>query len=118
MTTVQGLTLWGEIHSSGLWCMLRPLFKCGTCGANRVFCFGLKLSTQCVVLEVSCEYPCADQFLPMTSPELPGRSYKVIFHWLLPVQDLEARGRGHPVNQGQIPQALSLEQLSKRPREF
>lgn len=53
--------------------------------------------------------------LPVTGLGLPGSSYKAMCNWLLPVLDLETCGGGLTVNQGQLPLAVGLGQLSKMP---
>lgn len=39
------------------------------------------------------------ELLLVTGPRLPGRSYKAICSWLLPMVDLDAGGRSHAANQ-------------------
>lgn len=80
----------------------------------------------CVVSGVSWEeHPCRPiSALPVTSLQLPSRSYKAICGQLLPMLDLEgcdsasleACDSGLTVNQVRPPPVLGLEQLSKRPR--
>lgn len=56
------------------------------------------------------------QVLPVTSPGLPGRNYKAICSWLLPLLDLEAHGRGHRANHGWLSLGPDLGLLNKNPR--
>ena len=55
------------------------------------------------------------QTLPVTSPGIPVRSYKVIHGWWLPLLDLGLHRRGQAVYQGQLPPVLGLGKVSKRP---
>lgn len=48
------------------------------------------------------------QSLPVMGSALPGRSYEAISNWSLPVLNLEAHGRCHVLNRGQLPPLLGL----------
>lgn len=88
-----GLSSWSWICSSGLMFLLMPPFGCTTIGANQVvFCCGLMPAIGCVGLGLLQRDFCEDQGqpLPLTGPGLPGRSFKAICSWSLPLLDLKA----------------------------
>lgn len=76
-----------------------------------MFYSGEKLATRCVGSAASYEGlrglgAVPDQPLPLSGPVLPGKSYKVICDWWLPVLDIEALERGCAANRAGLPTLL------------
>lgn len=75
--------------------LMRPLFGCATHGTNQmVLCCGLTPASRYVGSTAPWEgLPCRPKSaVAYDCPGLPGRSYKAIQGWPLPVLNLEASG--------------------------
>lgn len=101
------------------WGPISPLLECATCKAVWVVLI-LVWSWSLGVLFLGSfgrgSLAGQGQTLPVTGPELPGRYYKSVCAWLLPLLDLEACWGGLTVEQGWLPPVLDLGQLNKRHR--
>lgn len=99
-------------------CLLRSSFGYAACGDSQiVLSCGVMQACSFIGSVVPWEgllYR-SSQLLPMNSLGLPGRNYKAIRGWLLPIMDLEAQERGHVGNRGLLPTISGLGQLNKRP---
>lgn len=114
-----GLIPQSGIHPSTLVYLLRPPFGRAAHGVNSQVALhcGLTLASGYVGSVAPregalCRPRSASAF---DFSGLPGRSYEASYKLLLPVLDLEARGRAHAASRGQLLPVLGLRQLSKSP---